>query len=438
MFRTSRFPLSALAVCLLSFHVAAAAPSPPEIPASTEISWLADYAEAWKAAREQEKMMFIFFFEPGENELRERFESTVLTESEVVRGLQEHVCVKLSTDTKIRVGGKQIVLLEHSCFEDLQGRQGVAILDFAHKDAPCYGRAVGVLPFSETDCCSARQVLASVKHAEEETEDIESWANSGWHTDFAEAVQQAKQEKKMLLVRLKGSRWNLLDRRFDRDTLADPKVREKLQDYVRVVLSIGATVEVEGETAPVAGHPAFEEMLGRPGVAILDFVDPDSELYGRVVSTFPLTRELRYNAEQMLVILGLPRATLTQRTLIYAVRIHPEKPASTNGQIDAYLLSEAQRHSAYQARIRLQGHHRWETRFHQISARLPAGLRAVEVCAESWPGERLVEAAIECVRCWRFSSGHWSAVRADHRFYGYDMRRGSNGIWYATGIFGGR
>jgi hypothetical protein len=106
--------------------------------------------------------------------------------------------------------------------------------------------------------------------------------------------------------------------------------------------------------------------------------------------------------------------------------------------MDANLLSEAESHSQYQARIRLQGHHRWAARFPRINALLPQGLTAREVCAESWPGESLVEAAIECVRCWRLSSGHWSAVRARQGRYGYDIKRGGNGIWYATGIFGGR
>jgi hypothetical protein len=84
----------------------------------------------------------------------------------------------------------------------------------------------------------------------------------------------------------------------------------------------------------------------------------------------------------------------------------------------------------------LQGHHQWDTRFQRINTKLPPDTLACEVCAESWPGENLVEAAIECVRCWRFSEGHWSAVRAEHSVWGYDMKRGTNGIWYATGIFG--
>ncbi len=61
-----------------------------------------------------------------------------------------------------------------------------------------------------------------------------------------------------------------------------------------------------------------------------------------------------------------------------------------------------------------------------------------EVCAESWGGQHLVEAAIECVRCWRLSSGHWSAVCARSRFFGYDMKLGANGVWYATGIVDAR
>jgi len=40
-----------------------------------------------------------------------------------------------------------------------------------------------------------------------------------------------------------------------------------------------------------------------------------------------------------------------------------------------------------------------------------------------------------CVASWRQSPGHWDAVKAQQASYGYDIREGSNGIWYATGIF---
>jgi hypothetical protein len=138
------------------------------------------------------------------------------------------------------------------------------------------------------------------------------------------------------------------------------------------------------------------------------------------------------------VILELPPGTLTQRTLIYAVRTHPEKPASAKGEFHPVLTQAARQHAKYQARTETQGHQNWEQRVNQINAKLPGALSAQEVCAESWPNEELVEAAVECVNSWRKSPGHWGAVRARHRLFGYDMKRGKNGVWYGTGIFASR
>jgi hypothetical protein len=59
----------------------------------------------------------------------------------------------------------------------------------------------------------------------------------------------------------------------------------------------------------------------------------------------------------------------------------------------------------------------------------------VEIVAESWPGQGLTDACVDCVQSWRQSSGHWRNVRTPHGSYGYDIRQGANGIWYATGIF---
>ena len=259
-----------------------------------------------------------------------------------------------------------------------------------------------------------------------------------WHTDYDRAMAVAKERGKMLLIFFHDPQKSERFDRFQAETLDHPAVRKRLQDYVCARLPLETKIVVDGEELALLEHKAFQEMLGKPGMAILDFAaHPEDKTYGYVVSTFPLTKRLWYGPKQMQVILGLPPGTLTQRTLIYAVRTHPDRPASTDGKIDPNLLKEAESHSRHQARIRRQGHHRWAARFPRINALLPRGLTAREVCAESWPGENLVEAAIECVRCWRLSSGHWSAVRARQRLYGYDMKRGGNGIWYATGVFGG-
>jgi len=183
-------------------------------------------------------------------------------------------------------------------------------------------------------------------------------------------------------------------------------------------------------------HPAFYEMLNTPGVAIIDFEHKGAEYYGDIVSVFPFLKKKPYTVGQTRAMLNLPPGTVTQRSVVFAVRIHPDGPKSTDGELNPRLVTEADTHSQYQADIRKQGHHNWDRRFQQLNRDLPMELWAAEVCAESWPGQHLLESAIECVACWRYSEGHWSAVVAEHPYYGYDMKLGTNGIWYATGVFG--
>jgi hypothetical protein len=146
----------------------------------------------------------------------------------------------------------------------------------------------------------------------------------------------------------------------------------------------------------------------------------------------------RFRPNHLEALVDLPRGTLTQRSMIFAVRIHPEHPASTNGDEDPILLSEASGQSKYQAQIHVQGHQNWESRFQRIIGKLlgrgtPG--TPVEVVAESWPNQDLMDSCVDCVDSWHHSEGHWNAVKAQQASYGYDIRESDNGIWYATGIF---
>lgn len=253
-----------------------------------------------------------------------------------------------------------------------------------------------------------------------------------WETDYRHAMEVANQKRKLLVIFFRDEK-SPLWQRLERETLSDPMVREKLKDVVCARLPVDVKITLGGKETELLKHPAFREMLGKPGIAMLDFTDAVRGLHGCVVSTFPLEPALFYGPKELLVMLDLPSGTLTQRTLIYAVRVHPEHPASAIGQPHRKLVEEAESHSGYQAKIHLQGHHRWDARFPRIGAMLGCSPR--EVCAESWPNQNLVEAAVECVRCWRLSHGHWNAVEAKTSAFGYDMKLGANGVWYATGIF---
>jgi hypothetical protein len=221
---------------------------------------------------------------------------------------------------------------------------------------------------------------------------------------------------------------------FEGRTLSSGMLEPFADRYVWAKVPTTATITIDGKETKVLSHAAFHEMLGRQGIAIVDYQHEGREHFGRVVSAFPFRRGTYYTTKALSIILDLPAGTLTQRTMVYAVRRHPEAPASATGPMSRTLAGEAQSHSRHQATIGVQGHHNWDSRFHRINSRLP-GMTAEEVVAESWPNKDLVTACIDCVDSWRQSSGHWSKVQGRHRMFGYDIKRGGNGIWYATGLF---
>lgn len=263
-------------------------------------------------------------------------------------------------------------------------------------------------------------------------------AQLSWLDDYGAALKQAELGRRLMLVYFYNGEPTEAQRRFETESLNDQQIVARLEKYVRVRLPLDYEVSVGGEVSKLLDHDAFRELKHRPGIAIIDYAHPDEEYYGYVVSILPLEngKYYRFDPRYLTTILDLPSGTLTQRTMIFAVRIHPEAPKSTRGRLSGILLGEAREHSRLQARILKQGHHNWSNRFQRITKLLPLGLRAQEVVAESWPGEGLMDAAIDCVDSWRQSPGHWGAVTADQPQYGYDIKRGDNGIWYATGLFG--
>ena len=142
-----------------------------------------------------------------------------------------------------------------------------------------------------------------------------------------------KRQNKMLLIYFCDLGSDCPCKQFKAQSLDDPQVRRKLQEYVCVELPLDAKINSGGKEVVLLEHEAFREMLGKPGIAIVDFRSPKAPLRGAVVSTFPITETCSYTPERMAVILDLPPGTLTQRTLIYAVRTHPEKPESTDGEL---------------------------------------------------------------------------------------------------------
>jgi hypothetical protein len=263
-------------------------------------------------------------------------------------------------------------------------------------------------------------------------------AAPGWFDSYSEGMAKAKQSGRMMLVYFCDDKVTADNDQLCQKLAKDKVLRPLAENNVLVRVPMSTRARVGGREIRLVDHAAYAELLQQPGIAMVDFTKAKSPYYGQVVSIYPLSLPGALTTHPLKSLLALPEGSLTQRTLILAVRIHPEDPASTEGSLLTTLAKESESHSRYQARINLQGHHNWDFRFRRISNRMPGGFLAQEVCAESWPGMGLIAAALDCVSSWRQSSGHWSAVRGRHAYYGYDMKRGSNGIWYATGIFSTR
>jgi len=246
--------------------------------------------------------------------------------------------------------------------------------------------------------------------------------------DYAAATEAARQSQAMLLVSVEPTGGNPADTAGQHLERPDVQQRFAASGTPWVFCRLG----MPDAGAGLVGDPGLVEMRRGPGLFVVDYAH--GEFTGRIVSILPRTpgKYYRFSPSHIDELASLPPGTLTQRSLILAVRLHPENPQSTQGMCDPQLCREAAAHSGHQASIRRQGHHDWQTRSQRI-----AGGRggASEVCAESWENQDLLDSCVDCVASWRQSSGHWNAVRSPQAAYGYDIRRGSNGIWYATGIF---
>jgi hypothetical protein len=257
----------------------------------------------------------------------------------------------------------------------------------------------------------------------------------GWMNSYEKATECALKDKKDLFV--------VFEEKGElRDVLNDAQVAKQLRKFVCLRLP----VSYKHDGKKLLDYPALADMMGKPGMAIVSMHDEKLATHYQVISAHPLVPSRyrwvpAYGVEQVQIILDLPaQATLSQRSMIYAVRVHPEQPRSVDGECHPAFLAHAESHSRRQASMQRQHHADLIAASNRITAEAGIGLgNASEVVAESWGrvvgGENVLEAALSCIDAWRHSSGHWSAVAGAQRYFGYDIAQGANGTWYATGIF---
>lgn len=259
-----------------------------------------------------------------------------------------------------------------------------------------------------------------------------------WHTDYSTAYRQARDEHKQLLLFFRDEKDLLTAGQLEQNVLAKPELKETLDKLVRVMLPTTAVGPVakdakpEDKPLPLLEHTAFAHMQNQPGLAILDLIDEKDHLYGKLVSAHPFSSNTLNSDGSVRVMLELPRGTITQRTLTYVLRTHPEQPASVWGKGDLILCEQCRIASQLMANYGSVGHHDWGNRSAFVGSQF--GTSPMEV-ASIGGGSNLFEVANSAVSVWRSSGVHWGMMITPNRFFGYDMVQAPNGTWYANGIF---
>ena len=256
-----------------------------------------------------------------------------------------------------------------------------------------------------------------------------------WHDDYVEATDQAIKEKKDLVIYFYGK--ENLDSAFE-----NVAIKKRLEKFV----CLRVPVDYQFNDKKLLSYPVLSDMMGKPGLVVVSYHNPKLSSFAAPISVHPLTRSRyqwvpAYGVNQMKITLDLPgTATLTQRSMIYAIRVHPEVPQSVFSTCHPAFLQHAKSHAKRQAQMQNQHHADLISTSNWLRGKVDMGFGgASEVVAESWGhfvgGENVMEGCYACVDAWRHSSGHWGAVSRRHIYFGYDIAQGRDGTWYACGIF---
>ncbi len=289
--------------------------------------------------------------------------------------------------------------------------------------------------------CIAWCALAVVTAHAEDAKPVENTRQVGdlsWHTDYATAYRQARDEHKQLLLFFRDEKDLLTAGQLEQNVLAKPELKATLSKFVRAMIPTTAMAPLAKDAKPedkpvrVLDYTAFAHMHKQAGLAIVDLVNAKDHLYGNVVSAHPFSSNTLTNVASVKIMLELPRGTITQRVLTYVLRVHPEQPASVWGQGDHVLFEQCRVASQLMVNYGSVGHHDWGNRSALVGNHF--GNSPMEV-ASIGGGATLFEAAQSAVNVWRGSGVHWGMMITPNRFFGYDMVQSANGTWFANGLF---
>ncbi len=229
--------------------------------ASAALSWHDDYATAYHQAKEQKQLLLVAFYDDN---------ARYTPQPEALDHLKDYVLLAVPTSATIGDDEEAQRLLDCSAFRRLENGPGLAVVNLKYPGTK-HGDVVGSLKLAEANESAARVVqLLEEPHARFGPAVQADTFGLQWHTTYAEAYAQAKDEERLLLIA------------FDADGvrfLPDTKTADVLRDVVV------ARLRVE-ESDDLLRDSAFRLFHRGPGIGLID-LKHQGESYGKVVQVLP-------------------------------------------------------------------------------------------------------------------------------------------------------
>jgi len=263
-----------------------------------------------------------------------------------------------------------------------------------------------------------------------------------WHSDYIAAYVEASQEKRYLLMLFRdavagGEPLASID-----DVFA-PSMRPILEQFSRVELPLNAVMpsladknndtQKKGLPNLLLKHRSFRHLGTQPGIAVVDLTNRSSPNYARVVSVLPLPESSQFQNDSLTLALNLPKGTISQRTLLFAIRSTVPDSSLSMREFNSTLVELAHRNSRYMANSGQAGSFDQETHRQRIEQEFGPQAELKQLVFATDSEATIHEAALQAVTSWIETSESFDVLDAPATAMGMDMFQNfESGRWFVT------
>ncbi len=263
-----------------------------------------------------------------------------------------------------------------------------------------------------------------------------------WHSDYIAAYVEASQKKRYLLMLFRdaiagGEPLASID-----DVFA-PSMRPILEQFSRVELPLNAVMPIladknndsqkKGLPNLLLKHRSFRHLGTQPGIAVVDLTNRSSPNYARVVTVLPLPESGQFQNGSLTLALNLPKGTISQRTLLFAIRSTVPDSSLSMREFNSTLVELAHRNSRYMSSAGQTGSFDQETRQQRIEQEFGPQAELKQLVFATDSEATIHEAALQAVTKWIETSESFDVLDAPATEMGMDMFQNfESGRWFVT------